>query len=106
MNSKFVIFALISSYFQYSVVLVLVSTAFQKILLCNVPSYNANFPIMLSVFLRLRCESFLMPSSISVASLAPYIGERKIALMALLLEMLYFSYSAFSLCNGVFIKPY
>ena len=104
--SKSVTLTFINSCFQYSVVFVRDSTAFQNILLCSVPSYSASFPIMFNVFLKLSCESLLIPSSISVASLAPYIGERKIALMALLLDILYFSYSAFSLTSGVFIKPY
>ena len=61
---------------------------------------------MFKVFLRLRWDSFFIPSSISVASLAPYIGDLSIALIALLLVMLYFSCMRVSFPNGVFISPY
>ena len=47
-----------------------------------------------------------MPSSISVASFAPYIGDRSIALMADLFEVLYLSCMAFSSFRGVFTSPY
>ena len=65
--------------------------AFFVILLCRVPSSNIVLPIMFSVFLLFSCDIFLIPNSISVASLAPYIGDLKIALSARLFEILYFS---------------
>ena len=61
---------------------------------------------MFKVFLLFSCDNFLIPSSISVASFAPYIGDRSIALIALLFEMLYLSYIALSLLSGVLISPY
>ena len=47
-----------------------------------------------------------MPSSISVASFAPYMGDLRMARIALLFEMLYFSWICDSLLSGVFISPY
>ena len=82
------------------------STAFLNILLCNVPSYSTNLPIIFKVLRLFKCDIFLIPNSISVASFAPYIGDLNIALIALLFEMLYFSYNSFSSLSGVFIKPY
>ena len=106
MNSKLVTFTSYSNCFQYSVVFVYSSTAFQKILLCSVFSWSTNFPIILRVFLLFNCDSFLIPNSISVASFVPYIGDRKMALIARLFEILYLSCMAFSLFSGVFMSPY
>ena len=47
-----------------------------------------------------------MPSSISVASFAPYMGDLSMARIALLLEILYLSWIYESLPRGVFISPY
>ena len=41
-----------------------------------------------------------------MASFAPYMGDLSIALIALLFEMLYFSWIYESLLSGVFIRPY
>ena len=90
-NSKSVMCIYLSVYFQYLMVGVYISFAFLKIWLCKVFSYITVFPIMTSVFLKFSCVSFLIPSSISVASFAPYIGDLSIALIALLFEILYFS---------------
>ena len=49
---------------------------------------------------------FFIPSSISVASLHPYIGDLSIALIALLFDILYLSYIGLSSFSGVHIKPY
>ena len=51
-------------------------------------------------------EIFLIPNSISAASFAPYIGDRRIALIALLFVILYFSCIQFSWPRGVFTSPY
>ena len=90
-NSKSVTYTYLSTYFQYLIVGVCISFAFLNIWLCSVFSYNTVFPIMTNVFLRFSYVSFLIPSSISVASFAPYIGDLSIALIALLFEILYFS---------------
>ena len=63
-------------------------------------------PIIFRVFLLLSYDNFFIPSSISVASFAPYIGDRSIALMARLFEILYLSCMAFSSFSGVFTSPY
>ena len=75
-------------------------------MLWSVFSCRVSFPIMFKVFLKLRWDSFFIPSSISVAPLAPYIGDLRIALIALLLDMLYFSCMRVSFPIGVFISPY
>ena len=75
-------------------------------MLCSVPCWRISLPIMFNVFLLFSYEIFLIPSSISVASFAPYIGDLSIALIVLLFVMLYFScISLFSL-NGVHCNPY
>ena len=75
-------------------------------LLCSVFSWRASFPIILSVFLMFSVEIFFIPSSISVASFAPYIGDLKIALIALLLVTLYFSCMGLACPSGVLTRPY
>ena len=104
--SKSVTFIYISSFFQYFVVFVCSDIACLAILLCIVPSSSITFPIIFRVFLLLSCDIFLMPSSISVASFAPYMGDLSIARRARLLEMLYFSWISFSSLRGVHISPY
>ena len=89
--SKFVTFICNRSLLQYFIVFVCNEIAFLTILLCKVPSSNITFPIIFRVFLLLSCDIFLIPSSISVASLAPYMGDLSIARRARLLEILYFS---------------
>ena len=61
---------------------------------------------MLSVFLMFSVEIFFIPSSISVASFAPYIGDLRIALIALLLVTLYFSCMGLTCPSGVLTSPY
>ena len=61
---------------------------------------------MFSVFLLFNYEIFLIPNSIFVASLAPYIGDLRIALNALLFDILYFSCISLSSLNGVHYRPY
>ena len=104
--SKSVTFICNSSFRQYFTVFVSSMIAFLIILLWRVPSSNIIFPIMFKVFRLLRCDIFLIPSSISVASLAPYMGDLRIARIALLLEILYFSCISFSSLSGVHIRPY
>ena len=106
MCSKSVTFIEYNNSFQYSTVFVLSSIALRKMWLCRVLSWRAIFPIMFSVFRLFNYDNFFIPNSISVASLFPYIGDLKIALIALLLDMLYLSWIALSLFIGVFISPY
>ena len=84
---------------------VLNDAAFWKILLWSVPSSSTSFPIMFNVFLLLSYEIFYS-YSISVDRFAPYIRDLRIALIALLLEMLYLFYMGLSLFNGVSISLY
>ena len=89
--SKSVTFIYSRSFRQYLTVFVYRRIAFLVILLWRVPSSNIILPIMFRVFLLLSCDIFLIPSSISVASLAPYMGDLRIARIARRLEILYFS---------------
>ena len=61
---------------------------------------------MFNVFLLFNYEIFLIPNSISVASLAPYMGDLRIALRARLFDMLYFSCISLSSLSGVHYSPY
>ena len=106
MYSKSVIFIYMRSCFQYLTVFVCSSQALLKMQLCSVFSYKTVFPIITKVFLRFSCDSFLIPSSISVASFAPYIGDLSMALIALLFDKLYFSCIWDSFSSGEFIRPY
>ena len=74
--------------------------------LCSVPCSKTIFPIKLSVLFWHNCVIFLIPSSISVASLAPWIGDLIRALTARLFAMLYFAWISWKSANEVFLSPY